>query len=83
MPILFSADKSVEKDLNHFEGKPTILIYIAGNTKSEKTEIEVQMPINWKMKDLIEVIKESLHQVDGIVSSVHVKSAKLDYSKLN
>ena len=64
------------KDLDSFIGKPCILKYILNDSH----EIEVRMPIDWKMNDLPYVLKESFIEPPR---TVHIVSLAIDLACVN
>lgn len=81
--IGLTVSSQVSKDIHKFIGEPAILVYDITTSLNETTEDTIQLPINWKVAELPEVLKESFLNVPGIVTSVHIKSYSLDYSKYN
>lgn len=64
------------KDLSEYVGKAAILTYILNGSH----EIEVEMPLNWKISELPSILKETFIERP---KHIHITSLKVNISVMN
>lgn len=76
--VKITSDESV-KDLSNFLGKATIMRFVI----NDKYEIEMQLPFNWEIEDLPEVIAAALTAIGELPETIHTISIEENKTILN